>query len=374
MSARAFETLEAAYRGRDDGWRRWRTPGQPVVGYVGDTVPVEALSASGALAWRIAPIEGTTDAADPWIETFADLDARLIFARYVEGAYDDLALLVVPRSSETQHKLFLALREAQRVGLKRGGPALWLHDVLHTQRESSRAYGLARTRGLLARLGPIAGRLPGDAELGAAIAAANATRRLLAELQMRRGAGRVSGRAAQVATGALAFLPPAAGHAALAAWLAEPSEMPGPPAGPRLLVKGTPLDHDCLHAMVEALGADIVAEDDFWGSRAAEPPVAVTPSPLEGLFLHTWRERPCPRLHPLPADGGWFARALAAGGFDAVLFNHPRPDDTEGWSFPAERERVRAAGLPFLQLRDDVRTAPDAARAALAPFIASLRR
>lgn len=374
MSARAFETLEAAYRGRDDGWRRWRKAGQPVVGYVGDTVPVEAITASGALAWRVAPVDGDTAAADPWIETFADLDARLLFARYVEGAYDELALLVVPRSSETQHKLFLALREAQRVGLKRGGPALWLHDVLHTQRESSRAYGLARTRGLLARLGSFTGRLADDEALGSAIAATNATRVLLAELQARRRAGRVGGRAAQVATGALAFLPPAEGQAALAAWLAEPTEMPRPPAGPRLLVKGVPLDHDRLHALVEALGAHIVAEDDAWGSRAAEPLVAATPSPLEGLFLHTWRERPCPRLHPPPADGGWFARTLAAGGFDGVLFNHPRPDDTEGWAFPAERERVRAAGLPFLQLRDDVRTAPEAARAALAPFIAGLHR
>lgn len=374
MSARAFETLEAAYRERDGGWRRWRAPGQPVVGYVGDTVPVEAITAAGAFAWRVAPVEGSTTAADPWIETFADLDARLAFARYVEGAYDELALLIVPRSSETQHKLFLALREAQRVGLKLGGPALWLHDVLHTQRESSRAYGLARTRALLARLGPITGRLPGDEELGAAIAATNATRLLLAELQQRRRAGLVSGRAAQIATGALSFLPPAAGHAALAAWLAEPTVMPKPAPGPRLLVKGAPLDHDRLHALVETLGADIVAEDDFWGSRAAEPLVAATPSPLEGLFLHTWRERPCPRLHPPPADGGWFAQTLAAGGFDGVLFNHPRPDDTEGWSFPAERERVRAAGLPFLQLRDDVRTAPADARAVLAPFIAGLRR
>ncbi len=366
-----FETLQAAYRGRDEGWRRCRAPGQPVVGYVGDTVPVEAISASGALAWRIAPIDGSTALADPWIEAFADLDARLTFARYLEGAYDDIALLIVPRSSETQHKLFLALREAQRVGLKTGGPALWLHDLPHTQRDSSRAYGLARTRELLARLGEITGRSPGDAELGAAIAASNGTRMLLTELQARRRAGGIGGTAAQVATGALSFMAPAEGHAALAAWLAGPIE--APPPGPRLLVKGMPLEHERLHALVAELGAEIVAEDDAWGSRAAEPLVAATPSPLEGLFVHSWRERPCPRIHPPPADGDWFARALSAGGFDGVIFNHPRPEDTEGWRFPAERERVRAAGLPFVQLRDDVRVAPATVRAALTPFIAALR-
>lgn len=368
----AFEVLRAAYAGRDDGWRRVRANGQPVVGYVGDTVPVEAITASGALAWRVAPNAGSTAAADPWIEAFADLDARLIFANYVSGAYDDLALLVVPRSSETQHKLYLALREAQRTGLKSDGPPLWLYDIPHTQRETSRAYGLARTQEFVQRLGQITGRATDDAALAAAIATTNATRTLLAGLQRRRRLGEVSGLAAHIATGAPAFMAPHAGHDALAAWLQGP--LAAPPGGPRLLVKGTPLDHEHLHALVAGLGADIVAEDDAWGSRAAEPLVDTSLPPVEALFLHAWRERPCPRIHPTPADGGWFARTLREGGFDGVLFHHPRPDDTEGWTYPADRERVRAAGLPGLQLRDDARTHAERLRTQLAPFIAGLRR
>lgn len=370
MSA-AFETLLAAYRGRDDGWRRARRAGQPVVGFVGDTVPAEALVACGALAWRVAPVAGDTAAADPWIEAFTDLDARLVFARFVEGAYDEFALLVIPRSSETQHKLYLALREAERIGLKRGGPPLWLYDLPHTQRESSLAYGLARTRELMARVAAATGQAATNETLAAAIATGNATRALLGHVEARRRAGLVGGWAAHVATGALAFMAPQAGQDALAAWLAEPA--PAPAAGPRLLVKGVPLDHDRLHALVAELGAEIVAEDDAWGSRAAEPAVARTDDPMQGLVEHCWRERPCPRLHPAPADGGWFARTLAEGGFDGVLFHQPRPEDTEGWSYPAERARVQAAGLPHLRLRDDVRTHPEAVRAALAPFIAGLR-
>ena len=202
--------------------------------------------------------------------------------------------------------------------------------------------------------------------------ASNTTRALLATLQQRRRAGQVGGEAAHVATGALSFMPLQAGHDALAAWMAEPVAPPS--QRPRLLVKGTPLDHAALHALVAALGAEIVAEDDFWGSRAAAPPIDTALPPAEALFMHCWRERPCPRIHPAPADGGWFARTLREGGFDGVLFHHPRPDDTEGWTYPADRERVRTAGLPFVQLRDDARTHADALRAQLLPFIDGLRR
>jgi hypothetical protein len=365
----AFDVLLAAYRGRDDGWHAARTAGQKVVGVVGNTVPLEAITAAGALAWRVAPVAGSTAAADAEIEAFSDLDMRLIFARYVSGALDGLDLLVVPRSTETQHKLYLALREACRTGLKADGPPLHLFDILHTQRASSHAYGLARLQDLLARLGALTGQWPSAADLLRATVQANTTRALLANLQARRLEGQVSGWQAQVATGALQFMVPAVGQRALADWLSGPIVAPAP--GPRLLVSGAPLDHDRLHALVEALGAQIVAEDDDWGSRAATPLVGTALPPAQALFDHCWRDRPCPRIHP--ANGAWFTQALQAG-VDGVLFNHPRPDDTCGWSFPAQRAQVQATGLPFLQLRDDARSHVEALRATLSPFIAGLCR
>lgn len=365
----AFDTLLAAYRGRDEGWRQARAPGQKVVGVVGNTVPFEAIAAAGALAWRVAPVSGSTAAADAHIEAFSDLDMRLIFARYVSGALNGLDLLVIPRSTETQHKLFLALREARRTGLKTDGPALHLFDILHTQRDSSHAYGLARLQDLLARLGALTGHEPSPADLLRATVQANTTRALLANLQERRLEGRVSGWQAQVATGALQFMAAAAGQRTLADWLSSPIAAPAP--GPRLLVSGAPLDHDRLHALVEELGAQVVAEDDDWGSRAAAPLVDTALPPAQALFEHGWRDRPCPRIHP--ASGTWFTQALKAG-VDGVLFNHPRPDDTHGWSFPALRAQVQAAGLPFEQLRDDARTHAESLRTVLAPFIAGLRR
>lgn len=351
-----------------------RAAGQVVVGFVGNTVPVELLTACGARALRIAPDAGPAQAADTHVEPFADRDCRLIFAAFCAGRYDTLDLLVVPRSSESWHKLYLALREAVRTGLKTGGPALWLHDVPHTQRDSSRQYGLARTRDLLQQVAQRTGHTPTAADIGAAIAQANVSRRLLQQLQALRLQGRVSGWQAQVATGALAFLAPAEGQAALQAWLASVATAPVF-NGPRLAVQGVPLDHAALHAAVDAAGARIVLEDDDWGSRAAAPLIDEQAAPLQAVFDHYWRDVPCLRIHPAPAGPSAFARAWQQRQIDGVLFNLPRPDDLHGWRLPAWRAEADALQLPWLQLRDDARDEPTRAalQQALARFIGPLR-
>ena len=367
MNGLAF--LQQAYGDRLAAARAAHAAGTPVVGYVGNTVPVELITATGCFAVRIAPVAGDAHRADAHVESFSDLDTRLIFAAYCEGAYDCLRLLIVPRSTEPLHKLYLSLREAQRIGLVKSGPELWLYDILHTQRDSSHAYGLARTGELLDKLASIGGTRPDKAALTDAVALSNQTRLLLQLLQQRRAAHAISGREAHQATGALHFLAPQQGQAALREWLAADTHTPA--LGPRLLVTGCPLDHDALHARVEQSGARIVLEDDDWGSRAAAPLVAIGRPPLQALFEHAWRDRPCPRLHPAPLAQSWLAQALQQPVFDAVLFNLPQPEDSYGWRFPAARDLVQRAGLPWLLLRRDARTATDLP-ATLCAFIATL--
>jgi len=373
-----FDCLAAAYADRLAALAPARAAGQQVVGVVGNTVPVELLAACGALALRIAPVQGDTTAADPFVESFSDPDARRIFARYVEGAYDALALLVIPRSSETWHKLYLALREAVRVGLKTDGPPLWLHDVPHTQRDTSLHYGLARTHDLADRVAALTGRRADDTALRAAIRQANVTRRLLQRFQALRAGGQVSGWQAQVATGGLRFLPPDQSQQALAEWLDDGLGGQGGAAaassapGPRLYLQGVALDHAELHALVDACGARIVQEDDDWGSRAATPLIAEAADPWLALFTHYWRDVPCARIHPAPPAG--FIAAMASGGIDGLLFNLPSPDDVQGWHWPAWRAAADAAGQPWLLLRDDARDPAGQAslRSALQAFVQRL--
>ncbi|MEK8052739.1 2-hydroxyacyl-CoA dehydratase family protein [Ideonella sp. DXS22W] len=377
--------LQRAYQDRDAAIQRARQalPGQPLVGVVGNTVPLELIDACGATPLRVAPNAGATPWADRVIEEVSDPDVRRIVEAYASGALNDLALLVVPRSTESQHKLYLSLREMWRTGMVTRGPEIWLYDIPHTQRPSSHAYGVRRTEALRDRLGEITGRRADESDLACAIALRNAQRRALQRLQNLRLQGRVSGLAAQWATGAQQFMPLQAGLEALQTWLDSVADGPAPAAsGPRLLVTGVPLDHALLHALVDDLGACIVAENDEWGSRAADTliPEREDLAPLTAIFEHVWRDVPCVRRHPAEPRPDWLDRQLAPAGqpavIDGVLFHLPPPDDIHGWQFPADRDRVAAAGLPWLSLRADVRLHPDTLRAQLQAWLSTqpLRR
>lgn len=363
--AEALNVLQQAY---EDRLALVRKQQRPVVGYVGNTVPVELIVAAGCMPVRIAPVQGDPTLSDRFIESVSDTDVRLIFQLYCSGALDALDLLIVPRSTESQHKLYLSLREARRTQLTSHGPDLWLYDIPHTQRASSHAYGQTRTRALWQALADIGGTTCDSAALQQAIRASNKARALLRGMHEQRWLRPLSGWQAHVATGALRFMPPDAGRAALQAWIdaGGPAEVPG---GRRLLVRGVPQDHGELHRLVESLGARIVAEDDDWGSRAGEPLISEAVDPLQAVFEHHWRDVPCVRV--LPNPDAWFKAAVASPGLDGVLFYLPRPDDVYGWSYPGDRELVERHGLPSLLLRDDARQ-PELIKPALQAFIASL--
>lgn len=371
MTHPAFAPLQAAYDDRLGLLRRARAEGRPVAGYVGNTVPVELIHAAGMVPLRLAPVAGDPALADAQVEAFSDRDMRLLFADDQAGHLEGLALLIVPRSTETQHKLYLALREARRTAGAPRGPALWLYDILHTQRPSSAAYGLARTHELAEALARHGGRRPDAQALDAAIASFNALRVQLQRLQGLRQARPVPSREALVATGAWRFMAPEEAGPALARWL---DALEAAPAGddrrPRLLVTGCALDHDALHRQVDAAGGRIVFENDEWGSRGAEPLVATDRPALQALFDHCHRGVPCVRRHPAPAVDDWLAGRLNRRSIDGVLFHLPVPDDIHGWHYPAQRDAVAAAGLPSLCLRRDAR---EGALPGLTDFIASLR-
>ncbi len=366
----AFARLQAAYAQRLDAARQARRQGHKVVGYVGNTVPLELIVAAGCHPVRIAPLAGATPLADPYVESFSDPDMRLTFQGYCSGDYEVLDLLVIARSTESQHKLYLSLREARRTGIVSAGPELVLYDILHTQRASSQRYGLARTHELLQSLAALGARAVGESDLEQAIASTNHTRRLLQTLQERRQTRAISGREALIASAATRFLAPLDAQSTLQDWLDQDQHTVC--GGPRLLLKGCAVDHAELHAQVEAAGGCIVIEDDDWGSRAGEPLIATDRAPLQAIFEYHWRDVPCVRRHP--DDGSaWFTRALASAAVDGVLFYLPPPDDIHGWTFPADRDRAERAGLPWLLIRQDARE-PGDLPTQLAAFIEGLRQ
>lgn len=371
----AFRQLQAAYLDRHAAARLARQQGRPVVGYVGNTVPVELIIAAGCYPLRLAPVSGGTAVADRYIETFTDLDTRLIVEQFMSGELDFLSLIVIPRSTEPYHKLYLSLRELKRVGATQRGPDIALYEILHTQQASSRDYGLARTRELMQRLSALGTMAVDNRALLEAVVATNRSRRLLGELQQARRCADASpsGYEAHVAAVAASFLEPRTYNRMLAEWLGEAGWDSN--TGPRLLVQGCPLDHADLHQLVDRAGGKVVAEDGDWGARQASPLIAEDGDLLAAIFEHYYAGVPCPRLFPQALANAWFQETLRAGGIEGVIFYLPIPDDIYGWDFPKQRADVEAAGLSWTLIRADVRDAAErpAVASQLTAFLAPLQ-
>ena len=88
---------------------------------------------------------GPTPIADRFMEDVFDRRIRVIFDRLCAGAWSGLHMVVIPRTSEQEHKLYLYLREAVARPFSRVIPELYLYNLLHTRSPESYSYGLERT-------------------------------------------------------------------------------------------------------------------------------------------------------------------------------------------------------------------------------------
>lgn len=368
----ARSRLREIYLRLDVAVERAQASGLPVVGVVGNTVPSELVRAAGCFPLTLTGRAGPTPEGDRWMEPFFEPEVRAVFDGLLTGRFGPLALCVIPRTSDQYFKLFLYLTEVQRIGHGGQVPPLHLYDLLHTRTERSRRYGLDRTHELVARLAQCAGRPVTDADLRQAIIESNRRHAARGQLLARRehSPALESGTEASMLLGAGRFMLPDEYTTLLLAALQDED---GPCPGPRLLVRGVPLNHPGLHAAVEAAGGMVVAEDDPWGSRSVGNAIDVAGDPMLAIFDKYFRDEPSARVHPDSLRRSWYTQRLAAGGIDGVIVYAPGFDDLTGWDVPDDLAVARGLGVPATVLRCDAEQLDDAARRQLAIFIQGLR-
>jgi benzoyl-CoA reductase/2-hydroxyglutaryl-CoA dehydratase subunit BcrC/BadD/HgdB len=354
----AFETLLWHYQHRSAEALSQHQAGMPVVGFTSNTVPWELIRASGCFPVLLAPtldsLSHPTPFADPLMEPVFEARIRALFEALLSGTWRFLQLLIIPRTSEPEYKLYLYLREVERQRLSVALPPLCLYDLLHTRSPISQKYGFDRTKDLIKRLrqnGPIHGK-----SLSKAITESNRARTALRRLQnLRTGdAPRISGTDALAISGALYFMDRSA-YANLANRAYREMRLAKPLRGPRLLIKGTPLYHPQLHRALEGHGAVVTSEDDWWGARAAGANVLSagrTHALVRAIFENYYLHAPSPRVSPAAAADLWFQKAVKRG-IDGVVFYLPPDDDVYGWDYPRQRDFVRACGIPSVLIRED---------------------
>ncbi len=356
----ALEKLRWHYNHRQAAALAQHAAGIPVVGVTANTVPVELIRAAGCFPVLLSPPHNLTPLADEWMEPVFETGVRCIFDRVLAGDWSFLKLLIIPRTAEPQHKLFLYLSEVVRQQSEKLAttsiPPLHLYDLLHTRSPHSAAYGLARTRELAARLAEITGRVISDDALKQAITESNEARVAMRQLLRlrRRARPKLSGTDALALIGASHFMERTE-YATLAQQAVIELKRRPPLNGLRLLVKGLPLNHTGLHQAIESHGAVVVAEDDWHGTRAAGRDIALGKDLLACLFRKVHRDADSPRVFPLEAADQWFQRE-ALRGIDGVIFYLPPDDDVRGWDYPQQKQFLDVQRIPNLLVRESVTT------------------
>jgi benzoyl-CoA reductase/2-hydroxyglutaryl-CoA dehydratase subunit BcrC/BadD/HgdB len=244
------------------------TSEMPLVGVTSNTAPWELLRAAGLQPVLLSPRRAFTPLADRYMEDIFSARIRAIFDFLISPESAVLSAVVIPRTSEQEHKLFLYLREVVRQGTERA-PELALYNLLHSRSAEAEAYGLARTHELKCTLERLTGRPIAPEALSNAITEGNAARQAIrALLEHREGStSNLRGSEALALIGAWYFMDRTE-YALLAQEALREVRTRPPLPRPRLLIKGPPLDNSDFCEAIKS-GAIVVAEDDWFGSRAA---------------------------------------------------------------------------------------------------------
>jgi hypothetical protein len=315
------------------------------------SLPIEIIRASGLRLVVARASTTVTPVAAAHLEPglFPGRVCQLVDAA-LAGRLADVARIVIPRTSDSDYKCFLYLREFVRGGLAAAMAPTALFDLLQSDGPHVHRHNAEHTRALLDTLADTSGHRPSNHELQHEIDATNTARagaRRLAAL--RHGIPRVRGTELFPLLGAFWHVPPRE-YASLADQAAEELANRSPLPGPRVLLAGAPVDGTVLHSAIESRGAVVVDEISAWSGAGADDDIHRSEDPIAAL-ADACRCRTIGARLPAGAMRDRVERGLDH--VDAVVVSLPDDDATFGWDYPALRERLTARGLPHAVLRGD---------------------
>jgi benzoyl-CoA reductase/2-hydroxyglutaryl-CoA dehydratase subunit BcrC/BadD/HgdB len=408
----ALDSLRYHYAHRLEAARGAHARGTRVVGLVGNTIPRELVVACGFYPVLIAAQAGApTPGADVYMEDVISPETKCLFELATSGELEFLDLLALSRPYS---QLYYYLKEVYRLGRAPRLPALHMFDLMQSQREAVRRYNERQLASLTARLErcgasddgksdsrsaetlsqavggphqsdgdlrsaemqsqpvsgphqsdsdlrsavtlsqPVSGHRWSDSGLRSAIAITNRVRGLQRELIARRWQRMLSGADALQALGAGYFLAPSTYAELLAEYVAQLHADPDLAPRPRVLVLASePLSHLDLHRALEAAGALVIAEDDWWGSRAPGTDIATEGPPDEAILGKYWLDAASAQVTPADAREAWFRANAARDEVDGVVFYLPPSDRQLGWDYPRLKAWLAEHGKPSILLRSE---------------------
>lgn len=338
--------IDLAFSDPEASARAWKRSGGKVIAFLGATVPVELIAASGAYPLRLKGASGDTTLADELMEPVRELYLRRIFNRLLAGALDWLDLIVVPRSSEGLLQFYYLVEYARNYRGHTHMPRLVLLDLLQTPFNYTIDYNRARLADLRQELGAVTGTAISDDALSCQIRRYNALRATFRNVI----AGQNPSGALRLKLASFGQTEPAGEFETVLAELSGSTA--AKPGGRRIALSGSPHESATLYEILAAHGLEIVTEDHDWGAGIYAHDVTETGDPIAALEeryrLHGISMRQFVRSRPEVDACGRDVQP------EAVAFYFEENDDTLGWEYPDERKRLRERGIVTALLRGPV--------------------
>ncbi|MFD9701806.1 2-hydroxyacyl-CoA dehydratase [Lentzea sp. NPDC059081] len=311
-----------------------------VIGCVGQDVPVELVTAAGALPVRLAGRPGLDVAeGETYLGRGVDAASLSVLTRLLAGEYGRLDRLLVSRDCEASLRLFYVVRELRRLEPGLGLPETHLVDVLHLPHWTTTRYVGGRFAELVAVLERWTGSRLTEQKIASAIMAHDARRDLWHAVSVLRGDLRLTGVQALAAYGAVL---PVVEHNRLLRQLVK-SDL-DVHTGRRVFVTGSSHDNPEVYRSLEESGCVVVGEDHDWGDLLAAR--LVGEPTLAALVERYQYNGPTAARASISDRAAHTARAAVECGAELVVSYVRRHDDAPPWDFPAQKEALGRHGIP----------------------------
>ncbi|MGB9627948.1 MAG: 2-hydroxyacyl-CoA dehydratase subunit D [Thermodesulfobacteriota bacterium] len=335
--------------------------GKRLIGYICSFVPLEIITASGCIPFRIrGDVHETITKGDTLLETIVCPYYRSCFDLSVKGKYDFLSGLVIPHGCDSMVRSYSVWSYSL--------PFNFFHfvNVPTVCDDSSFEFFNEELNTFRRSLERFVGKTVTDDALNRAIRIHNENRdkvRALYELR-KNEPPLISGKELTMTLTVGSSLPIEEANALFDQVLAEVKDRKEPPLqkGPRILIDGACLDNIGLIQLVEELGGNVVADTICNGARDYFPRTDEGGNPIDQLARRYLDKLNCPKTYRTNKTGtfegdiayrfgdiGAYAKEFKVNG--AILYVY-RYCDPFGFEVPARKAYYQSIQIPLLYLED----------------------
>ena len=356
-----LNTVEKYYKDYGLRAKELKKEGKKLIGYVCSFVPLEIISASGCIPFRVrGDIYEPITKGDALLETIVCPYYRSVFDLAVKGKYEFLSGLVIPHGCDSMVRSYSTWSYSL--------PYSYFHfvNIPTVCAESSSEFFQAELDTFRKSLEKFTGKAITDDDLARAIQIYNENRDKVKALYEFRKADPplISGTELTMVLTVGSSLPIGESNTLFDQVLAEIRKRGKSPLkkGPRIFIDGACLDNIELIKLVEELGGNVVADTICNGARDYFPKTDVGRDPIDALAHRYLDKINCPKTYRENKTGtfegdiasrfgdiGAYAKEFKVDG--AILYVY-KYCDPFGFEVPARKAYYKSINVPLLPLED----------------------